>query len=100
MSTMKSTRPIAWSIFWKFFVSSFPAGLAIGFVFGFIISLVGKLAGVPQNITMSISQIGGFVLGAVASFLLFNFFLARAIGKQIGDKRLELVDSSAFEERT
>ncbi len=100
MSTMKSTRPIAWSIFWKFFISSFPAGIAVGFVFGFIVSLIGTIAGVPQNINLSISQIGGFVLGTVSSFLLFNFFLARAIGKQIGDKRLELVDSSAFEERT
>lgn len=100
MSMVKSTRRIAWSIYWKFFISSFPAGLLIGFAFGFIISLIGRLAGVPQNMTMSISQIGGFILGAVASFLLFNFFLAQAIGKQIGDKRLELVDSSAFEERT
>jgi hypothetical protein len=39
------------------------------------------------------SQWGGGALGLVASFIAVNFFLARAIGRTIGSRRLELVDT-------
>ncbi|MBY3220165.1 MULTISPECIES: hypothetical protein [Rhizobium] len=98
MAIMKDVRRIAWSIYWKStlfgVVVGFVAGAAFGFVFGFI----GGVAGVPWDTLSPFLQWGGAVAGLIAGFWVFNFILARTIGKSIGGRQLELADATSLRE--
>ncbi|MDH6294913.1 hypothetical protein FY134_05595 [Agrobacterium fabrum] len=100
MVTMRDTRRIAWSILWKTSLASLVLGFAAGAVFGFIAGVAIAVLGGTKDLVVSVSSIGGGVLGLVLYFLTFNFFLTRAIGKRIGNKQLQLVEFTAFGEKS
>jgi ABC-type uncharacterized transport system fused permease/ATPase subunit len=84
-------RRIAWSIFWKFTLVTFPAALLVGAVLGGVVGFVGYLAGFDHESVILFAQILSAVAGLFVSFIVFTYFLARSIGRDIGGKRLELV---------
>jgi len=100
MVTMREIRRIAWSIFWKTFLASLLLGFVGGAVFGGIAGFIIGILGGTKDLIVSVSGVGGAVIGLVLYFLTFNFFLARTIGKRIGNKQLQLVDSAAFGEKS
>jgi hypothetical protein len=103
MVTMADVRRITWSIFWKWSLIALIGGFVAGFVVGATIGFaVGVVQG-PDVVRMSpwpqVIQIFSFLFGLVVSFLTLNYLLANAIGKQIGGKKLVLVDALAVGEK-
>jgi hypothetical protein len=90
VATARETRRIAWAIFWRAGLTGIVLGFVSGFIFGFVINFVGTIAGVDRQLLYQMSAWGGGILGLVASFLAFNYFLAWSIGRPIGRKTLSL----------
>jgi hypothetical protein len=103
MATMAEVRRITWSIYWKCTLMSLVGGLIAGFVVGFIIgAIVGIVLGPAAvatgpwpNVIRILSGLAGFGVG----YLALNYLLANSIGKQIGSKKLVLVDAFAAGEK-
>ena len=94
MAGMKDVRRIAWAIFWRASLAALVVGTLGGGVWGVAAGVVGTVAGVPKETLQPIVKWGGGGIGVAASILSFNYFVAWAIGRTIGQKRLELVDAS------
>jgi F0F1-type ATP synthase assembly protein I len=97
MATMAEVRRITWSIYWKWMLISIIGGFVAGFVAGALIGgVVGAVSGASAVKTEpwpSIIKIISGSLGFCVGFLTLNYLLARSIGKQIGSKKLVLVDA-------
>jgi len=87
---MSEMRGVTWFVFWRFAILAFLAGLLSGGVFGFVVGLVGAFSGSPE-VARPVASIGGAVLGLIASFIVLNWVLARAVGRPIGGRELRLV---------
>ena len=90
MATMADVRRIVWSIYWKSVLASVVAGVIVGALIGFVLGFIAAATGgMTPNWVLAIqvcSGLGGFIAG----FLCLNFFVARAIGKNIAGKTLAL----------
>jgi|EndMetStandDraft_4_1072995.scaffolds.fasta_scaffold208891_2 hypothetical protein len=103
MTTMAEIRRITWSIFWKWtliaLIGGFVSGFVVGLVIGALVAIIagpGAMAIGPwQNVISVISGLAGLFIG----FLTLNYLLANSIGKQIGSKKLVLVDAFAAGEK-
>jgi hypothetical protein len=91
MVSSSSVRRIAWSIYWKMALVSLPTAFLAGGVVGFVIGFVGGLAGFEQASVLIAIQVLSSIAGFLVSFLIFTYFLAQSVGREIGGKRLELV---------
>jgi hypothetical protein len=103
MASMSEIRRITWSIYWKWsilaLVSGFIAGLVIGFVIGAVVAGVSGPAAVVTGPWPVVIRVLSALSGFAAGFLTLNYLLANAIGKQIGSKRLVLIDAFAAGEK-
>ena len=98
MATMSETRRIAWSIFWKTALVGMIGGYLAGFVVGAIIGAVSVgFGGLTPNWLLAI-QIAGGIAGFIVSFLAFNFFFSRAVGRDLGGRQLELTKTASRQE--
>ncbi|ANL27824.1 hypothetical protein AMC90_CH02001 [Rhizobium phaseoli] len=98
MAVMKDVRRIAWSIYWKLVLLSAICGFVAGAAFGFVLGVAGGIAGIPRETMTPFLQWGGAISGLIASFFVFNFILARTIGKSIGGRQLELAVAGSLRE--
>ena len=99
MATMADSKGISWSIYWRSVVIALVVSFVISFVGGSIFIIIDPASRTASELFTLLLNWSGIVVGFIAYFLVFNYFLANAIGKTIGGKRLELVEESAFRER-
>ncbi len=98
MAKMADTMRISWSIFWKWAVLSAPLAVASGAAVGFVLGGVSvAFGGLTPGWLLAI-QISAGVVGVLIAFLVLNFFVSRSIGKNIGAKRLVLIESASGQE--
>ena len=91
MASMGEMRRIAWYVFWRSAVAGLVLGFVLGFILGFVAGFLGYFAGFDRATTQTVSTWVGGLGGLAAAFQSLNFFFARAVGRAIGGKKLELV---------
>jgi len=103
MATVVDVRRITWAIFWKLtlisLVGGFAAGAVVGFIIGFIAAIVSGPTALATGPWPTIIRVSSGLVGLGVSFLALNYLLANSIGKQIGSKKLVLVDAFAAGEK-
>lgn len=103
MATMDEVRRITWSIYWKLMLISliggFAAGAVVGFIIGFTAAIVSGSTALATAPWPTIIRVSSGLVGLGVSFLALNYLIANSIGKQIGSKKLVLVDAFAAGEK-
>jgi hypothetical protein len=100
MSDMESIRGITWSIYWKWMLSSAMATTVWVVIFNVFVGLGELVSGLSSEDHPWFAPVAQLLVSLIVSFFVLNYFLAAAVGKSIGGKRLELFDEAAVKGET